>query len=120
MDGDAGRRTTPSPPYPYSYGMNQRLDQFVDSRITRPSEIILLTEEKGSTNLVEGGVTPGFGNQFMDDANWDGPNNPLTARHANGDISTNALGANANFADGHAERVNQAMGRNLNYSDPTR
>lgn len=80
MDRDAGRRTTPSPPYPYSYGMNQRLHQFVDTQIKRPSEIMPLTEKKGSTNLVEGGVTPGFGNQFMDDANWDGPNNPLTER----------------------------------------
>lgn len=119
-DRDALGRSTPAPPYHFSYSMNQRLDSYADTAIAHPAETILLAEEKGSTNAWEGGVTPGFGNQFIDDGNWDGPNNPLTLRHGGGIIATNVMGATANFADGHAERVNQAMGRDPIHYDPTK
>jgi prepilin-type N-terminal cleavage/methylation domain-containing protein/prepilin-type processing-associated H-X9-DG protein len=105
----------------YSYSLNSRSREGMASWITpnrseiirnklskvrKPTEKIMLAEERGSTSDGPGGATV----DIIDDGRWIPPNNVLTMRHNQK--------ADVSFADGHAENVTREFGLMPEHYEP--
>jgi prepilin-type N-terminal cleavage/methylation domain-containing protein/prepilin-type processing-associated H-X9-DG protein len=129
---EIGRQIIGTPYYEYSYSLNSQdtnngtvmlgpgsswqsgsWTPFKYTRIQHPTDVILLAEEPNNytpSSDAPANFTTANGNRIIDDGRWTPGPNGITMRHSKK--------GNVNFADGHAERIDNETAMLPQYKGP--